>query len=384
MLQAGLAAARSVLTYARVRRLSTGPFIDPKLFSASEIDEETAQASQMALDAELANPTDHLTPLELRERRFQQYMALHVATLGEGKPERRVDRIVSHRCSPTPVGVSVFTPSTENALRGVYLHMHGGSWFLGGAAWQNDIRMLRLADTLGIAIVSVDYRLAPEHQWPACVDDCVAAAAWLAENATSEFGTAKLLIGGESAGGHLCASAMLRLRGVLGLGEAAPYPYAAANLVYGCYDMAGTPSLRNYSKPLVFNWPDFQKAIEVLLPPGKRPMIPCMPISVLSQPRPLACCLAGTDTRAPEVSPLYAPPEQLRTMPPALFSCGTDDALIDDTLFFAARWAQHAHTELALYPGGVHGVGHFGPHANTELGRKAHRTIEAFLERHLA
>ena len=70
-------------------------------------------------------------------------------------------------------------------------------------------------------------------------------------------------------------------------------------------------------------------------------------------------------------------------MPPALFTCGTDDALIDDTLFFAARWAQHTHTELALYPGGVHGVGHFGPHAHTELGRKAHRTIEAFLERHL-
>ena len=296
--------------------------------------------------------------MEKREKRFQQYMSLHVQTLGEGQPARRVDREVAHKCSPTPVGVSVFTPESGD-VRGVYLHMHGGSWFLGGSAWQNDVRLLGLADRLRIAIVSVDYRLAPEHPWPACAQDCTAAAAWLVENAQSEFGTNRLIIGGESAGGHLCASTMLRLRGALGLADDAPYPYCGANLVYGCYDLAGTPSMRHYTKPLVFNWDDLQQALDVLLPPG-------------------------TDRRAPDVSPLHAPPEAFGGMPPALFSVGTDDALLDDTLFMAARWAQHANADVALWPGGAHGVGHFGPHAKTALGARAHARIEEWMESFLA
>ena len=118
--------------------------------------------------------------------------------------------------------------------------------------------------------------------------------------------------------------------------------------------------MRNYSKPLIFNWADLQEALALLLP-------------------------AGTDRTSPDVSPLYAPPEALRHMPPALFTCGTDDALIDDTLFMAARYAQIAEgsADVALWPGGAHGVGHFGPHATTALGRACHARIEAFMELHL-
>ena len=253
------------------------------------------------------------------------------------------------------------TQKRRNTVRGVYLHMHGGSWLLGGAKWQNDIRLLSLAEKLDMAIVSVDYRLAPEHQLPAILDDCVAAAAWLVENSQSEFGTQRLIIGGESAGGHLCASTMLRLRAALGLSSTAPFPFCAANLVYGVYDLSGTPSMRHYTKKLVFNWGELQQALEILLPPD-------------------------TDRSSPEVSPLYAPPEALRHMPPALFSCGTDDALIDDTVFMASRYAALAEggAEVALWPGGAHGVGHFGPHATTALGRAAHERIEAFMAKHLA
>ena len=222
-------AAAAMVRLAR-QRSTSAMTLHSHLFHPSMVDEETAAASKATIEAELANPTSHLAPLEKRERRFNQYMALHVATLGEGQPKRRVDRTVKHKSSSTPVRVSIFMPSSK-PIRGVYLHMHGGSWLLGGAAWQNDVRFLPLAERLGMAIVSVDYRLAPEHQFPANVDDCVAASAWLVENAQAEFGTRRLIIGGESAGGHLCALTMLRLRAALGLAPTDPFPYRAANLV---------------------------------------------------------------------------------------------------------------------------------------------------------
>ena len=149
---------------------------------------------------------------------------------GEEPPALRTDRRVSHR--DESVGVSIFhPPASAEPLRGVYLHVHGGSWILGAAAWHNDERLLKMARELRMAIVSVEYRLAPEAQWPQPVDDCVVAASWLAEHARAEFGTGTLVIGGESAGAHLCVLAMLRLRNALGLAPNDEYPYRAANLV---------------------------------------------------------------------------------------------------------------------------------------------------------
>ena len=158
-------------------------------------------------------------------------MADFVAAFGsEEPPALRTDRRVSHR--DESVGVSVFhPPASAEPLRGVYLHVHGGSWILGAAAWHNDERLLKMARELRMAIVSVEYRLAPEAQWPQPVDDCVVAASWLAEHARAEFGTGTLVIGGESAGAHLCVLAMLRLRNALGLAPNDEYPYRAANLV---------------------------------------------------------------------------------------------------------------------------------------------------------
>ena len=104
------------------------------------------------------------------------------------------------------------------------------------------------ADT-GAVIVFPEYSLAPEHVWPRPYNDCIAAASWLVSNAKAEFGTDTLIIGGESAGGQLCALTCLGLRKALKLPSTAPFPYKAANLVYGCYDMGGTPSLHNYHKP---------------------------------------------------------------------------------------------------------------------------------------
>ena len=63
-----------------------------------------------------------------------------------------------------------------------------------------------------MAVVSVDYRMAPEHPYPAGPDDGVAVAAWLLEHGEDEFGSARILTGGESAGGYMAAAVLLRIR----------------------------------------------------------------------------------------------------------------------------------------------------------------------------
>ncbi len=136
------------------------------------------------------------------------------------------------------VPVRIFAPQSRTA-RGVYLQIHGGGFYLGWAA-RADARNRRLADALGVAVVSVDYRLAPEHPWPAAPEDCETAALWLLEEAESRFGTTRLAIGGASAGATLAMTTLLRLRdrGLAG-------PFVGAALQFGTYDLSGlTPAGR--------------------------------------------------------------------------------------------------------------------------------------------
>jgi acetyl esterase/lipase len=229
--------------------------------------------------------------------------------------------------------------------RGIYLHIHGGGWVLGGADMQ-DPMLERIADNTGQAVVSVEYRLAPEHPYPAGPDDCETAAAWLVQNGRKEFGTDVLTIGGESAGGHLSAVTVLRMRDRYGYTG-----FRGANLVYGAYDMSLTPSQRQFGNTrLVLRTIDIQQFYSAFLP-------------------------TVTDRRVPDISPLYA---DLRGLCPALFSVGTKDALLDDTLFMHARWVAAGNpAELSIYPGGAHGFTLFP----NELSKAATAKMDAFLKR---
>src|SRR5947199_1565276 len=112
-----------------------------------------------------------------------------------------------------------------------------------GWAARRDGQNRRLADALGIAVVSVDYRLAPEHPWPAAPDDCETAALWLLDQAETRFGTARLAIGGASAGANLVMTTLLRLRD-RGLVE----PIVGAVLQFGAYDLSGrSPGGRHFA-----------------------------------------------------------------------------------------------------------------------------------------
>ena len=111
-----------------------------------------------------------------------------------------------------PIPIRIMTPETVN---GVYLHYHGGGMTM-GSALSMDARNWQIAEACSVVVVSVDYRLAPEHPFPAGPDDCEAAALWLIDNAQAEFGTDRLLVGGESAGAYFSLLTMVRLRDRLG------------------------------------------------------------------------------------------------------------------------------------------------------------------------
>jgi acetyl esterase/lipase len=202
----------------------------------------------------------------------------------------------------------------------IYLHFHGGGMIL-GAPVMNDLGNADLAKRFGLAVVSVDYRLAPEHPYPAGPDDCMAVAAWVLEHGASELGSARVVIGGESAGGYLAALVPLRIRDELDAIDRV----AGINMVFGVHDWGRSPSqrgLRPHDGPDLLD-PDGIRFFGDAYLPG----------------------LTDDERRDPAISPVYA---DLHGMPPAMMSVGTTDHLVDDTLMLAARWAA-AGNELELF-----------------------------------
>ncbi len=305
-------------------------------FDPAAIDAETAEfnAKLEALFADVT-PTYLRQPQEIRDEREAGGGTFGAIVTSELAQERTI----------AGVPCRLFLPQT---VRGVYLHVHGGGWVL-GRAHHSDVRNERIMQNCELAVLSVDYRLAPEDPYPASQDDCEAVAAWLVERARAEFGTEKLLIGGESAGGHLAAATLLRMRDRHGYRG-----FLAANLVYGVYDLSMTPSqLRWGERNLVLSTPTMAWFYDHFVPDASK-------------------------RRDPDVSPLYA---DLRGLPPALFTVGTLDPLLDDTLFMYQRWlAAGNRAELAVYAGGVHGFNGMP----SGLGRAANQRIDGFLKRAVA
>jgi acetyl esterase len=239
------------------------------------------------------------------------------------RSEKAVDRVVEGPRGP--IRVREIRPEHP---AGVLLHIHGGGWVTGEPAL-TDLLHEALCDHLRLAVVSVEYRLAPEDPFPAGPDDCEAAAVWLVEQAAAEYGCDRLLIGGESAGAHLSALTLLRLRDRHGLADR----FCGANLVFGAYDLSATPSGMGIGLP---------EGADILDPGRMAYFVELFTPGWTTDQR-----------RSPALSPLYA---DLTGLPPALFTVGTADHLVDDTLFFADRWARAGNvTDLLVYPDAPHG-----------------------------
>lgn len=121
---------------------------------------------------------------------------------------------VTDRTIPGPGGeipVRVYRPSADSGLPALVWY-HGGGWVIGNLDG-SDATCRSLANQAGCVVVSVDYRLAPEHRFPAAADDAYAAAQWVAEHG-AEIGAdgRRIAVGGDSAGGNLAAAVALMAR----------------------------------------------------------------------------------------------------------------------------------------------------------------------------
>lgn len=212
-----------------------------------------------------------------------------------------------------------------------------------GSPRMNDLSNDEIASRHQVRVVSPDYRLAPEHPHPQGADDCLKIARWVLDH---EPGS--IVIGGESAGGYFAALTLLRIRDELDAIER----ITGANLVFGAYDLSGTPSHRG-ARPS-----DMRDILEDGTGYVVRRFLPGASFE---------------DARDPSVSPLFA---DLHDMPRALFTVGLADHLFDDSLFMAARWRAYGNeAELVVYPDCIHGFTFFP----IELARRAHQRIGDFL-----
>ncbi|GHP08837.1 hypothetical protein PPROV_000757400 [Pycnococcus provasolii] len=265
----------------------------------------------------------------------------------------REDRVVETKDGALRSSVSIFRPSEATAARGCYLQVHGGCFCFGDSGGQNDPRLQELANEHGLVVVSVDYPLVPESSHAQAVDAVQAALQWLAlEGGADELGMESfggICAGGESAGANLLLCALVRMRDS---GIDVRAMLKSVNLVYGWYDLSLSDSTKNWGeRRLMTNTAEYEWHAK------------------------LTC--GSVDAKDPSVSPIYS---DLSQMPPALFSVGTEDALVDDTLrCFEKFRAAGNEASVHIWPGAPHGVGHFGPHASTPLGMRARRATEAWV-----
>ncbi|MFE3290204.1 alpha/beta hydrolase [Rhodococcus sp. NPDC059234] len=283
----------------------------------------------------------------------RRFYASRVAGRGPSSPEE-LREVRGRSSAPAPVDppaieevvqaagscvpVRIFTP-TDGRVRGVYLDIHGGGFYMGSAAGE-DVRNRALADALQFAVVSVDYRLAPEHPWPAAPADCETAALWLVEHAGARFGTSRLAIGGRSAGATLAMTTLLRLRD-----RGTVDGFTCAALQFGTYDLsAQTPAGRRIADEYFIQ------------------------------------AYAGhvKDRTAPDISPVYG---NLHGLPSTLLVVGRDDVLLEDNLAMAGRLAAVGNdVELRIYPESPHGfTGH-----PTALARTALDGVHSWLRERVA
>jgi acetyl esterase len=252
------------------------------------------------------------TAAELRRRKTAR-----MAVLGPGSRMAEV-RDVHLPGAGREIGARVYVP--PGAAAGILVYYHGGGWVTGTLDDYNTL-CRALADACGAVVVSVDYRLAPEHPFPAAVEDALAAARSIVRTLA---GTQPLVIAGDSAGGNLAA---VCVRELSASGEAS---IALQVLVCPVLDHDfETASYREYGSGSLLSRADMEWYWQQYVPNGD---------------------LRGD----PRASPLRAP--DVGGLPPSLFVLAGCDPLRDEGLMYAARLADAGvPTRVCVFDDVVHG-----------------------------
>jgi acetyl esterase len=240
-------------------------------------------------------------------------------------PMARVEALeVPARPSPVPARLYVPPGPPPAAPAPLLIYFHGGGWVIGDLDTHDGLCRF-LAAAAGTRVLSIDYRLSPEHPFPAAVEDCWAAFTWAAENAGAlGIDPARIAVGGDSAGGNLAAVISLLARGA---GGAMP---ALQLLIYPVTDSAGElPSRRLFAEGFMLTKEDMDIFERHYLPPG-------------------------TDAHDPRVSILEI--ENLSGLPPAYVATAGFDPLRDEGEAYALRMrAAGVQVALRRHPGLIHG-----------------------------
>jgi acetyl esterase/lipase len=303
-----------------------------------------------ALEQSYARAPVTLTPSNLAEcRRAELEDTPSLEVLAQGGAE------LEERLAPGPSGASqvslliIRPPGGHGLLPGLF-HTHGGGMVMGNNRTGLETMIGWVMDP-GLVIVSVEYRLAPEHPFPDGVEDCYAGLAWTAEHAP-ELGidAHRLVVGGGSAGGGLAAACaqMARDRGGPAL--------AGQMLIYPMLDdRAATGSSQELDGEGVWDSASNQTAWGMLL--GDR---------------------RGQDGVSPYAAPARA--TDLSGLPPAYLELGSVETLRDEDLNYARRiWAAGGSAELHVWPGGFHAFDLIAP--GSALARAALEVRLAWLRR---
>jgi len=218
----------------------------------------------------------------------------------------------------------------------VYVYFHGGGWVIGDLE-SHDVLCRQLTAESGACVIAVDYRLAPEHKFPAAADEAEAATRWIVAHA-AELGVdaARLAVGGDSAGGNLAAVVALMAR------DAGGPPIALQVLIYPVTDVGSeSPSYTDFADGYLLT----------------RDSMRWFTAHYLSKPAD------GADWR---VSPLRAP--SLTGLPPALVITAGFDPLRDEGAAYATRLREAGVTvDYVAFGGMIHGFVGMGRVLDTAL-----------------
>ncbi len=272
----------------------------PLLPVVSLEDLDAARAVLTELVADAGAPVDD-PALEIEDRRAPGH---------EGGPE---------------VAVRVYRPKGTSGPRPGVVYIHGGGFVLGSIDVEH-AGAVALAAVLGVVVVSVDYRLAPEHRFPAALHDCYAALTWVhAQAAALGVDPTRVSVYGQSAGGGLAAALSLYARDHGGPGI--------------CFQFLGIPELDDR-----LDTPSMRAFVDT--PLWNRPNAELSWRCYLGDPRP--------ETVSPYAAPARA--TDLRGLPPAYVSTMEFDPLRDEGIAYAAALLEAGvATELHSYPGTFHG-----------------------------